>query len=119
MFADRLSQMKKISHRVISLLLLASMSFAMPAVHAQTSGSFSLFGSPACSEWTGMTPEARLTWARAYLSTISKAYLEIRGAAARQSKGAEDADKAVQGIDQHCSSHPQAQASDGIAPFLN
>ncbi len=111
--------MKKISHRVISLLLLASSSIAMPAAHAQASGSFSLFGSPACSEWTGMTPEARLTWARAYLSTISKAYLEIRGAAARQSKGAEDADKAVQGIDQHCSSHPQAQASDGIAPFLN
>ena len=84
---------------------------------APASGSFSLFGSPRCTEWAGMTPDARLAWTRAYLSTISKAYLEIRGAN-NKAKTAQDIDQAVIGIDQYCANHPDEQASEGITPFL-
>lgn len=89
----------------------------LDSAHAQANGSFSLFGSPRCTEWTGMTPEARLAWTRAYLSTISKAYLEIRGAD-KKAKTPQDIEQAVTAIDQYCTAQPDAQAADGIAPFL-
>lgn len=91
----------------------------LPAAQAEASRnpSFSLFGSPGCTEWTGMTADARLAWTRAYLSTISKAYLEIRGANSK-ARTAQDIDQAVAGMDQYCAKHPGEQASEGLTPFL-
>ncbi len=64
-----------------------------------------------------MAPDAQLAWSRAYLSTISKAYLEIRGANAK-AKTPQDTERAVTAIKEYCAAHPDALASDGIAPFL-
>ncbi len=103
---------------VPALAAVLSLSLCMATgAHAQTSGSFSLFGSPRCTEWNDMTPDARLVWTRAYLSTISKAYLEIRGAD-KKAKTPQDIEQAVKAVDAHCTAQPEAQAADGIAPFL-
>lgn len=109
-----------VTQRLAALASVVALSLApgmVTSVQAQTTGSFSLFGSPRCTEWNEMTPEARLVWTRAYLSTISKAYLEIRGAG-KKAKTPQDIEQAVQAVDVHCTSQPDAQAADGIAPFL-
>ncbi len=109
-----------VTQRLAALASVVALSLApgmVTSVQAQTTGSFSLFGSPRCTEWNDMTPDARLVWTRAYLSTISKAYLEIRGAD-KKAKTAQDIEQAVKAVDAHCTAQPDAQAADGIAPFL-
>lgn len=105
--------------RSFALLMLMVAAFGSHAdARADATASFSLFGSPKCTEWTAMTPEQRVGWTRAYLSTISKAYLEIRGASDKKPRNPQDIDNAASAVDQYCAANPAAQAADGIAPFL-
>ncbi len=72
---------------------------------------------PTCSEWTGLHERSKSQWATAFLSTMSMGL--SRGKKEQKFKVGQDFGEAVIAIDTYCSAHPNAQASEGAATFLN
>ncbi len=86
---------------------------------AQTTSAYGLFGSPTCSEWAGMSADARYNWTRAFISSLSKGYEEIRRNKKQKFSNSEGVEIVVEAIGQHCSSAPDAVASEAVGPILN
>jgi hypothetical protein len=80
---------------------------------------YSLFGNPECSEWAEMNAESRLAWTSGFLSTLSMGHETSRRLGEQKFKDLQGLDKVVTAINKHCVAHPDAQASEAAAPFLN
>lgn len=76
-------------------------------------------GNPQCSDWATMTAAARFEWTTVFLSTLSMGHETSRRKGQQKFKNHEGVDEVVTAIDAHCVAHPQAQASEAAAPFLN
>ena len=100
------------------MLLIAACVLVPPAAQAQQANTFSLFGSPRCADWPGMSVEARSNWTRAFISALSKGYEEIRRKGKQKFSNSEGVETVVAAIDQHCAASPDGQASEAIGPFL-
>ncbi len=72
---------------------------------------------PPCTEWVTLHQGSKTKWATAFLSTMSMGL--SRGKREQKFKGGQDFSEAVAAMDAHCAAHPDAQASQAAAAFLN
>ena len=93
----------------------AAFSQSMPA----KSYSYSMFGNPMCSEWPGMSADAKFAWTAGFLSILSMGHETSRRAGQQKFKDQKGIDEVIEVINRHCAANPQAQASEAAAPFLN
>lgn len=80
---------------------------------------YSLSGSPQCSDWIEMPAEARFAWTSSFLSTLSMGHETSRRAGRQKFKDMQGIEEVVTAINTYCPGHPDAQASEAAAPFLN
>lgn len=103
---------------VLSVALLVSLG-ASP--HAEGQGLPSAQGTwisnPTCAEWVELHESSKTQWATAFLSTMTMGL--SRGKREQKFKVGQDFSEAVMAIDIHCAAHPEAQASQAAAVFLN
>ncbi len=66
-----------------------------------------------------MSADARFNWTRAFISSLSKGYEEVRRDKKQKFSNSEGVEIVVEAIGQHCSSAPDALASEAVGPFLN
>lgn len=76
-------------------------------------------GNPQCGDWTNMSASARFEWTTVFLSTLSMGLENSRSRGKQKYKNHEGVDEVVTAINAHCVAHPEAQASEAAAPFLN
>ena len=98
-------------------LCMATMTVPAGAL-AQTVKSYGLFGSPQCTEWAGMSADARVNWTRAFISALSKGYQEIRRTDKQKFSNAEGVETVVEAVGRYCAASPDALASEAVGPFL-
>lgn len=76
-------------------------------------------GNPQCADWANMSSAARFEWTTVFLSTLSMGHETSRRKGQQKYKNHEGVDEVVTAISAHCVAHPEAQASEAAAPFLN
>jgi hypothetical protein len=103
----------------VSACFLVTTVFMPGTAFAQTTKAYGLFGSPQCSEWAGMSADARVNWTRAFISALSKGYEEIRRKGKQKFSNSEGVEVVVEAIDSYCAASPDALASEAVGPFLN
>lgn len=103
---------------LLACLLIAGLVSSASSL-AQAAKPYGLFGSPQCTEWAGMSAEARYNWTRAFISALSKGYEEVRRAGKQKFSNSEGVEIVVEAIDKHCVAAPDALASEAVGPFLN
>ncbi len=117
--------MKKTIYKLPAPFIALTACFLVAAVFmpgtafSQTTKPYGLFGSPQCSEWAGMSADARVNWTRAFISALSKGYEEIRRKGKQKFSNSEGVEIVVEAIDSYCAASPDALASEAVGPFLN
>lgn len=66
-----------------------------------------------------MPADARFAWTSSFLSTLSMGHETSRRAGRQKFKDMQGIEEVVSAINTYCPGHPDAQASEAAAPFLN
>lgn len=104
----------------ISFALIFAFVLPMPSFsQALPAKPYSMFGNPQCTEWAEMNAESRFTWTSGFLSTLSMGHETSRRLGEQKFKDLKGVEKVITAITKHCIDHPDAQASEAAAPFLN
>lgn len=76
-------------------------------------------GNPQCVDWENMDVRSRFEWTTVFLSTLSMGHETSRRKGMQKYKNNEGVEEVIAAISVHCAAHPEAQASEAAAPFLN